>query len=239
MVQMKDVCLTDLLPGGSVLGGFDFYLGKLISSDSHLGLSGNRFLVAVSSFRESKSNVRRFYVSAEAKTLHLRARSSGDRAAWLRALAFSPGGLLPSRLINSRFSLAPSDSCVLTKSLKERLVRAGVREDVVRDCERIMLSVFSQVQWRLRLLCQERSSLLDALRQLVTYNTEAEAAVIHGNGHILMKHDFTVLVLEKYCGGLLPAVLPSHLSLAHDPLVSLDFKYRSDTIIHQDESSSF
>ncbi|KAI4371434.1 hypothetical protein MLD38_019671 [Melastoma candidum] len=33
----------------------------------------------VSSFRESKPDVRRFYVFAEAKTLHLRARSSGDQ----------------------------------------------------------------------------------------------------------------------------------------------------------------
>ncbi|KAI4372455.1 hypothetical protein MLD38_010682 [Melastoma candidum] len=128
----------------------------------------------VSSFRESKSDERRFYVFAETKTLHLKAKSSGDRAAW-------------------------RDSCVLTESLKERLVREGVREDVVRDCERIMLSEFSRVQGRLRLLCQERSGLLDALRQRETYNTEAKAAVIHGNGHILTKHDLASLGLAKYC----------------------------------------
>ncbi|KAI4303241.1 hypothetical protein MLD38_038894 [Melastoma candidum] len=151
-----------------------------------------------SSFRESKSDDRRFYIFTATKTLHLRAKSNQDRTAWVQALV-STRGLLPSRSLVSNFSLVPSDVSISTDSLKERLVREGICEDVVTECERIMLSEFSEVQGQLRLLCEQRSDLLDMLRRLEVSNSEAEASAIHGNGHILTKHDFSSLGLRKYC----------------------------------------
>ncbi|KAI4338482.1 hypothetical protein MLD38_023537 [Melastoma candidum] len=151
-----------------------------------------------SSFRESKSDDRRFYIFTATKTLHLRAKSNRDRTAWIQALV-SARGLLSSRSLDSNCSPVPSDVSISTDSLKERLVREGVCEDVVRECERIMLSEFSEVKGQLRLLCEQRSYLLDALSTLEASNVEAEAPAIHGNGHILTKHDFSGLGLGKYC----------------------------------------
>lgn len=123
----------------------------------------------ISSFRESKSDDKRFYIFTATKTLHLRTNSKKERESWIQALVST----------RSLFSLSPQNDntplltralSVSTDRLKRRLLEEGIGEGVVEDCEQIMLSEFSGVQGQFQLLCDERSNLLDTLRQLeVTY----------------------------------------------------------------------
>ena len=116
----------------------------------------------MSSFRESRSDDKRFYIFTATKTLHLRTSSNKERLAWIQALASSSS---TKNLNDTSFNVSLS-----TQGLRKRLVEGGVGEEVVKDCEQIMLLEFSQLQTQLHLLCQERSSLLDTLRQLEVYN---------------------------------------------------------------------
>lgn len=119
----------------------------------------------ISSFRESKSDYRQFYIFTPTKTLYLRTDSKRDRVAWIEALV-SSRGLFSLRLLNDNLSLIPSDISISTERLKTRLLDEGIHERLVKDCEQIMLSEFSEIQGQLKVLCKERSSLLDTLRQL-------------------------------------------------------------------------
>lgn len=60
----------------------------------------------------------------------------------------------------------PSDLSVSTDRLKKRLIEEGISETLVKDCEQIMLSEFSEIQGQLQVLCEERYNLLDTIRQL-------------------------------------------------------------------------
>lgn len=117
----------------------------------------------IGSFRESKSDDRRFYISTATKTLHLRTNSKSDRGAWIQALA-SDHSISP--LTNYNLFPVLSDLSVSTGRLTKRLVEEGISETLVKDCERIMLSEFSEIQGYLQVLCEERYNLLDTIRQL-------------------------------------------------------------------------
>ncbi|XP_024171246.1 oxysterol-binding protein-related protein 2A isoform X2 [Rosa chinensis] len=151
----------------------------------------------ISSFRESKSDDRKFYIFTATKTLHLRTNSKRDRAAWLQALA-STRSLFPLRSLNDNLSLVQTDLSVSTERLKSRLLEEGTSENTVKDCEQIMLSEFSQLQGQLKVLCEERSNLFDTLRQLEAANFEAEASGIHDGEYQLTKHEFSSLRQGKY-----------------------------------------
>lgn len=112
-------------------------------------------------------------------------------------------------LISTRslFSLRPqSDSTPLltrelsvsTERLKRRLLEEGVGDGLVNDCEQIMLSEFSGVKGQFQLLCEDRSNLLDTLRQLEAANIEAEASGINDGEYQLMKHEYRNLARRKY-----------------------------------------
>lgn len=116
----------------------------------------------ISSFRESKSDDRKFYIFTATKTLHLRTDSRKDRVAWIQALV-STRSLYP---LGDNLSLAPYHVSVSTERLKKRLLEEGSSESVVKECEQIMHSEFSELQDQLKILCQERSNLLDTIRQL-------------------------------------------------------------------------
>ncbi|MBA0850542.1 hypothetical protein Goshw_001143, partial [Gossypium schwendimanii] len=122
-------------------------------------------LKQISSFRESKSDDRRFYIFTATKTLHLRTDSKKDRVAWIQALV-STRSLFPLRPLNDNLSLVPRDLSISTDRLKKRLLEEGISDNLVKDCEQIMLSEFSEIQGQLKVLCEERSILLDTLRQL-------------------------------------------------------------------------
>lgn len=120
----------------------------------------------MSSFRESRSDDKRFYIFTATKTLHLRTSSKKERFAWIEALA-STKNLFTLRQLNDKPSVVvPTDISLSTERLKKRLLEEGVSEVLVKDCEQIMLLEFSVLQEQIKLLCEERSSLLDTLRQL-------------------------------------------------------------------------
>lgn len=151
----------------------------------------------ISSFRESKSDYRQFYIFTPTKTLYLRTDSKRDRVAWIEALV-SSRGLFSLRLLNDNLSLIPSDISVSTERLKTRLLDEGINEILVKDCEQIMLSEFSEIQGQLKVLCKERSSLLDTLRQLEAANIEVEASGVDESEFQLAKHDFSSLGCGRY-----------------------------------------
>ncbi|XP_012087153.1 oxysterol-binding protein-related protein 2A isoform X3 [Jatropha curcas] len=153
-------------------------------------------LKQISSFRESKSDDRRFYIFTATKTLHLRTDSKRDRVAWIQALV-STRSLFPLRSLNDSLSLVPKDLSVSSERLRKRLLEEGINENLVKDCEQIMLSEFSEIQGQLKVLCDERSNLLDTLRQLEAANIEAETSGIT-DGEFQLKHEFSSLGRGKF-----------------------------------------
>lgn len=151
----------------------------------------------ISSFRESKSDDRRFYIFTATKTLHLRTDSKRDRVAWIQALV-STRSLFPLRPLNDSLSLVPNDLSISTERLKKRLLEEGMNENLVEDCEQIMLSEFSAIKGQFNVICEERSNLLDTLRQLEAANIEAEGSGIHDGEYQLTKHQFSGLGHGKY-----------------------------------------
>ncbi|KAF7828400.1 oxysterol-binding protein-related protein 2A-like isoform X1 [Senna tora] len=151
----------------------------------------------ISSFRESKSDDRRFYIFTATKTLHLRTDSRRDRVAWVQALV-STRSLYPLQSLNDSLSLVPNDISVSTERLKKRLLEEGNNENLVKECEQIMLSEFSEIQGQLKILCEERSNLLDTIRQLEAANIEPEASGIHDGEYQLIKHETSSLGRGKY-----------------------------------------
>lgn len=151
----------------------------------------------ISSFRESKSDDRRFYIFTATKTLHLRTDSKSDRADWIQALESTPS-LFPLRPFNDNLSHVPNDLSLSTERLKKRLLEEGIDEHLVNDCEQIMRSEFSEIQGQVKVLCEERSNLLDTLRQLEANNIEAEASGSHDGEYQLTKHEFSGLGGGKY-----------------------------------------
>ncbi|XP_011070102.1 oxysterol-binding protein-related protein 2A isoform X2 [Sesamum indicum] len=151
----------------------------------------------ISSFRESKSDDRRFYIFTATKTLHLRTNTKKERVAWIQAL-ISTRSLFSLRPQTDNTPLLTRDLSISTERLKQRLLEEGIGEGLVKDCEQIMLSEFSGIKGQFQFLCEERSNLLDTLRQLEAANIEAEASGINDGEYQLMKHDYTNLARGKY-----------------------------------------
>ncbi|XP_068649494.1 oxysterol-binding protein-related protein 2A-like isoform X2 [Aristolochia californica] len=151
----------------------------------------------VSSFRVSKSDDRRFYIFTGTKTLHLRTDSRNDRVAWIEALV-SARCLFPERPLNDDVSLMQKVISISTEKLRDRLLEEGLGEALVKDCEQIMLSEFSELKGQLQLLYEERLSLIDTLRQLEATSVEAEATEIHEGQFQLMKDEMSSPGHGKY-----------------------------------------
>ncbi|XP_061348194.1 oxysterol-binding protein-related protein 2A-like [Gastrolobium bilobum] len=151
----------------------------------------------ISSFRESKSDDKRFYIFTATKTLHLRTDSRKDRVAWIQALVSTRGlYLLPP--LSDHLPLAPNHISLSTERLKKRLLEEGSSESFVKECEQIVLAEFSELQGQLKILCQERSTLLDTIRQLEAANIEPEASALHDGEYQLTKNEFSNLGRGKY-----------------------------------------
>ncbi|KAL6007892.1 hypothetical protein ACLOJK_033396 [Asimina triloba] len=135
-------------------------------------------LFGVSSFRESKSDDRRFYIFTATKTLHLRTDSRKDRVAWIDALVSARSIFASRQSMNDRISFH-SDVFLSTEKLRARLLKDGLDEALIEDCERIMRSEFSEMQGQLKLLCEERSNLINTLRQLEASTVDGEASGIN------------------------------------------------------------
>lgn len=151
----------------------------------------------ISSFRESRSDNRRFYIFTATKTLHLRTSLKEERVAWIEALA-SARNLFSLRRINDKLPIIPTDISLSTEKLKQRLLEEGTSEVLVKDCEKIMLSEFSEIQGQVRVLCEERSSLLDTLRQLEAANIDTEASGVPEGEYQLTQHELSDIRRAKY-----------------------------------------
>ncbi|KAJ4954215.1 hypothetical protein NE237_031047 [Protea cynaroides] len=151
----------------------------------------------ISSFRESRSDDRRFYIFTATKTLHLRTNSKKDRVAWINALV-STRNLFSLKPLNDKLSHISNDLSVSTEKLRNRLVEEGFNEVLIQDCEQIMQSEFSELQGQIKLLCEERSNLLDTLRQLEAANIEVEAPGLHDSQYQLTKHEYPSIGHGKY-----------------------------------------
>ncbi|KAE8717516.1 Oxysterol-binding protein-related protein 2A [Hibiscus syriacus] len=175
----------------------DISTNRLLRTDSCSGRRRNQKTVGIvhlkqiSSFRESKSDDRRFYIFTATKTLHLRTDSKKDRVAWIQAL-ISTRSILPLRPLNDNLNLVPHDLSISTDRLKKRLHEEGISDNLVKDCEKIMLSEFSEIQGQLKVLYEERSNLLDTLRQLEAANIESETSGFQGE-YQLTKHGYSNL----------------------------------------------
>lgn len=129
----------------------------------------------VSSIRASKSDDKRLTIFTGTKTLHLRCVSRENRATWVEALQVAKD-LFPR--VPSGDILPCEDAVVSTEKLRERLLQEGIGENLVKDCETIMLSEVSNLQNRLKVLTQKHLILLDTLRQLETEKIELETTVV-------------------------------------------------------------
>lgn len=105
----------------------------------------------------------------------------------------STRSLYPLRTLNDGLSIVPKDLSISTVRLKKRLVDEGVGENLVKDCEQIMLSEFNEIQGQFKVLCEERSNLLDTIRQLEAANIEADASGTPDGEYQLSKHEFSNL----------------------------------------------
>ncbi|XAR70441.1 hypothetical protein NMG60_11027290 [Bertholletia excelsa] len=192
-----------LLPAGDdvrLIG--DASSGRLSRLDSSGGRRKNHRTVGtvhlkVSSFRESRSDDRRFYIFTATKTLHLRTSSKKERVAWLEALV-SSRNLFSLRRLNDNLSLVPNEISISTERLKKRLLEEGISEVLVKECEQIVLSEFLEIQGQFKVLCEERSNLLDTLRQLEAANIDVEGSAIHDSEYQLAKHEISSLGRGKY-----------------------------------------
>jgi hypothetical protein len=115
----------------------------------------------ISSFSESKSDDKRFYIITPTKTLQLRTGCAKDRVAWIEALVsarseYSLSGLLPCDQNGGSFS---------TEKLRDRLHAEGVGAAIVKDCEQIVHSEFSQYHTQMKQRCESYLSFIGSLPQ--------------------------------------------------------------------------
>ncbi|GAB2274142.1 Oxysterol-binding protein- protein 2A [Dionaea muscipula] len=193
----------DSLPSGSdfrVIGEASSpLLSRLDSRGSRKHRRTNAVHLKVSSFRESRSDDRKFYIFTASKTLHLRTHSRSERVAWIEALA-SSRSVFFRRPRKYDLSVSIKNVSISTEALKKRLIEEGVDESLVKDCEQIMLSEFCELQGHLEVLCEERSNLLDTIRQLdlEAGKIEVDATGVQDSDYRLAKHEYSGLGCRKY-----------------------------------------
>ncbi|KAJ6809217.1 oxysterol-binding protein-related protein 2A-like isoform X1 [Iris pallida] len=149
----------------------------------------------ISAFRESKSDERRFYIFSPTKTLHLRTDTKEDRVAWIEALVSARSKFC----LNDKLSLNQHDASFSTKKLRDRMHSEGLDEELIKDCEQIVLSEFSDFRRQLKLQYEEHLNLLGTFhQQLEGANVDDENTNICVGPLQLMKHEFSSSGHEKY-----------------------------------------
>ncbi|CAN6309674.1 unnamed protein product [Urochloa humidicola] len=133
----------------------------------------------VSTVRESRSDDRRFSIFSGTKTLHLRAETREDRAAWLEALRATKD-MFPR--MSSSEMVGPGDTAaavaVSTERLRQRLQQEGVSEAAIADSERIVRAEFESLHKQLALAKQKHALLVETLRQLETEKVDLENTLV-------------------------------------------------------------
>ncbi|XP_010919505.1 oxysterol-binding protein-related protein 2A isoform X1 [Elaeis guineensis] len=139
----------------------------------------------ISSFRESKTDERRFYIVSPTKTLQLRTDSRKDRVAWIEALVSARSKFC----LDGRMPFIQNDISISTKKLRDRMHVEGLDEELMRDCEQIMLSEFLEFQRQLKLHYEEHLSFLSTFQQqLEEVNADEVTTAIHEGQLQLPKH---------------------------------------------------
>lgn len=138
----------------------------------------------VSSIRKSKSDDKKFYIFTGTKTLHLRAETRDDRAIWLDSLQAAKD-LFPKIPFVHSLILPFEEITISTSNLRARLMQEGLSGSVVTDCEKIMMSEFSELQAHLKAMQQNHVSLIDRLRLLEAEKVELETTVVDQQGEKL------------------------------------------------------
>ncbi|BBN04883.1 oxysterol-binding protein 1 [Marchantia polymorpha subsp. ruderalis] len=149
----------------------------------------------VSSLRESKSDDKKFYIYTGTKTLHLRAETKEDKIIWLEALQAAKD-LFPRNSLIYGLAPPPEEISLGTEKLRKRLLDEGLSEELVLECEQIILSEFSEVKDKFNTLQQRRIHLLERLRLLEAEKVELETTVVdemqsqggHASGRGLKYH---------------------------------------------------
>ncbi|KAL2634717.1 hypothetical protein R1flu_006196 [Riccia fluitans] len=131
----------------------------------------------VSSLRESKSDDKKFYIYTGTKTLHLRAECKEDKSTWLEALQ-AARDMFPRNALIYGGSPPPEEITLSTEKLRKRLLDDGLSEDLVLECEQIILSEFAEIKAKFNVLQQRRIQLLERLRLVEAEKVELETTVV-------------------------------------------------------------
>ncbi|XP_072970248.1 oxysterol-binding protein-related protein 2A-like isoform X3 [Typha angustifolia] len=150
----------------------------------------------VSAFRESKSDDRRFYVFSPTKTLHLRTDSKDDRVAWIEAL-ISARSVHSLRSLSERISLIPNDLSYSTERLRNRMHLEGLSETLIKECEQIMLSEFSDYNKQLKLRFEEHINFFEVFTFVQDVNVE-DGTAMRGRRLQLMRDEFSSSAHAKF-----------------------------------------
>ncbi|KAJ0967040.1 hypothetical protein J5N97_023957 [Dioscorea zingiberensis] len=145
----------------------------------------------ISSFRESQSDDRRFYIFSPTKTLHLRTDSKADREAWVEALVLARS-VHPLRTLSEKTSFLLGDVSFSTEKLRDRMHGEGINEAVINDCEQIVLTELSEFQAQLKLRYEEHLNFLGTFQQqLEEVNVAGEMVTGRDSQLQLFKHEFS------------------------------------------------
>jgi hypothetical protein len=137
------------------------YYGKVVGLVADLPIL--LYCLQISSFSESKSDDKRFYIITPTKTLQLRTGCAKDRVAWIEALVTARS----EYSLNGDLSGDQNDATFSTYKLRNRLHAEGVGEAIIKDCEQIVHSEFSQYHTQMRQRCEEYLSFIGSLPQEV------------------------------------------------------------------------
>ncbi|KAJ1296326.1 hypothetical protein BS78_01G291700 [Paspalum vaginatum] len=139
----------------------------------------------ISSFSESKSDDKRFYIITPTKTLQLRTGCAKDRAAWIEALVTARS----EYSFNGDLSGDQNDASFSTEKLRSRLHAEGVGETTIKDCEKIIHSEFLQYQTQMKQRCEEYLSFIGNLPREVEVVNSVDSTVTERPQMELFKND--------------------------------------------------
>ncbi|XP_062200612.1 oxysterol-binding protein-related protein 2A-like isoform X2 [Phragmites australis] len=139
----------------------------------------------ISSFGESKSDDKRFYIITPTKTLQLRTGCAKDRAAWIEALVSARSEYsFDVDLLGDQNEVSFS-----TEKLRDRLHAEGVGEAIIKDCEQIVHSEFSQYHTQVKQRCEEYLSFIGSLPREIEVVNSVDTTVSEKPQLELFKHD--------------------------------------------------
>ncbi|TVU31771.1 hypothetical protein EJB05_23471 [Eragrostis curvula] len=139
----------------------------------------------ISSFSESKSDDKRFYIITPTKTLQLRTGCAKDRAAWIEALVTARS----EYSFNGDLSGDQNDASFSTEKLRSRLHAEGVGEAIIKDCEQIVHSEFSQYHTQMKQRCEEYLSFIGSLPREVEVIDSVDTSIAEKPHSELFKND--------------------------------------------------